>query len=432
MSERLRKLQELKEKFSAVHEELKIKRCSLDNCIETPIKAHTIQERGALKYLAGIGEKNLEGVYYLDDTVKYDFENLKITSIQALNKLDFKAISTASTFYGFCKRHDEIFNKEIENVIYDGSDRMSFYHTFRTQACSLHKTSDILEHLNKVILAELQKLPANLSPLKEQMHKINSSLNGIPDAYVLTNEQVEDFRGKFEALGDTDFSTNGKIKKEMASFFTAFFSTGQVTGKYLKNLPNSLLNFLNTKFSELMSLESLLVSSIPQALQELLNTRTRLSRSFENKTYNDFVYFSHSLKGIFPLAGAFVAGYLDHIISPDDDGSVMMPKYAVTFFPEPSLNRTTFIFGSFNENRNVSILYSKLRIKSDSEFGKFMSDLILNRGSNTYFSPRLWNKLSHAEREIIIQRKERRKDTDFGLYDLGLNIFDPRFIDTPI
>lgn len=431
MSERYRRFHELKKKFQNAHDEVSIKKCSIDNCVDVPINAHTIHKKGALKFLAGIGENNSEGVYYLDDKVEYDFKNLKITSIQAVNRIDFKSIALASTFYGFCKKHDEVFNQEIENVTYDESNRMAFYHTFRAHSYALHKEAEMLEYLCQKILVELNLLPAAVDTVKPQLDKIQPLLNTLPDNYILSEEQVGMFRNKFEDLASSDFSTDENIKREMHKFLDGAFSKESITGKDLKDVLQKGMDFFNSdpRISELDSVVTTLSNAVPPAAFGVRLTRTRLSHLFENKIHNEFLYFNHSITGAFPLTGTFVAGYLDNIVAPFSDGYVVMPKYAVTFFPEPKLNRTIFIFGSFKENPNVQIFYSRMRIMDDKSFKKFMSNLILLRGSNTYFSPRFWNKLTVAEREIIVKRKELKRDTDFGLYDLDLNLFDQKYKD---
>ncbi|MCU0432155.1 MAG: hypothetical protein MUC87_01720 [Bacteroidia bacterium] len=431
MSERHRKLDELKQQYKAAYAELAVNQCTIDNCSETPIKAHTLQEGRILKYLKGIGERNQEGVYYLDDHVDYDFKNLKITSLHALNKIDFKPISEASTFYGFCKRHDEVFNQEIENVVFDGSRRMAFYHSFRTFSFGLRKETETMEYLTKKLFLDLESLPVSISSVRTQIDGVVPFLGMISDDFVYSKKEVNQFRQPFDELVDSGYLPNDDVRKNMTEFIGDFFERNSVTGKDIKEFFQKSASRLNT-YGEVKQLETLieqLSNILPPQLFEVKLRRTRLSHIFENKQYEEMTYFIRTLPYVFPVAGSFVAGYLDNILAPFNDGYVVMPRYALTFFPEPSQNRTVFIFGAYRENPNVALFYSRLNVKTDLEFQRFVSKLILLRGTNTFFAPRYWIKLTEEERALILKRKQLKNDTEFGIYDLELNLFQNKLID---
>lgn len=430
MSERHRKLHELKQKFKAAYDDVALKQCTIDKCLSDPICAHTLQRGSILKYLSGIGERNSEGVYYLEDRVEYDFKNLKITSLQTLNKVDFKPISAASTFYGFCKMHDEVFNQEIENVNFDQSDRMAFYHSFRTFAHSLRKEAETLEYLSQKLLSDLESLPEKIDSVKEKMQKVNP-VETIPDDLVLTEEEMIPLKKQFNELADSGYSTNDDVRKTMEQVMGGVLNKKSVTGKDIKELFIKANDFLTTNptINDLDPVIEQLSGLLPPQMFDIKLNRGRLSHLFDTKQFGELSYFTNSITGVYPIAGAFVAGYLDNILAPFNDGYVVMPRYAVTFFPEPALNRSTFVIASYKENPNVNIFFSRLRIMNDSDFKQFISNLILLRGTNTFFSPRYWAKLLDDERQLILQRREFKKDTEFGIYNLGLNLFEIKFED---
>src|SRR5690606_8074829 len=90
-----------------------------EDCEHGFIGAHSLQNNGVLDKIA---ENN--HVYCLD--MNFDEKTL-------LPKLEFvkKGKNQASTFYGFCKHHDEVYFSEIEDKPYVASDEQNFAYAFR-------------------------------------------------------------------------------------------------------------------------------------------------------------------------------------------------------------------------------------------------------------------------------------------------------------
>lgn len=110
----------------------KIEECfhpSKKDCI-LPIKqAHSIQKNGRLSLI----EENINGQNLLYSSISFKTSSKKFIK-------DFIPVGkkVASTFYGFCERHDTEVFSPIENFEFDGSDEHCFLHTYRSFAHSYH------------------------------------------------------------------------------------------------------------------------------------------------------------------------------------------------------------------------------------------------------------------------------------------------------
>ena len=112
----------LSKEFSNLYRGCRFKQCVFpdqSSCSEKVIKAHSIQKKKILNYIAE------NGMVISSDVQK------------ALFSKEFKkiGISSASTFFGFCNYHDTTIFSEIENNDYAGTIEQNFIHAYR--ACAL-------------------------------------------------------------------------------------------------------------------------------------------------------------------------------------------------------------------------------------------------------------------------------------------------------
>lgn len=98
-----------------------------EDCEHGYIDAHSLQNNGVIDKIA---EDN--HVYYLD--MNFDKKTM-------LPKLEFKkkGKNQASTFYGFCKHHDEIYFSNIEDKPYEDLDEQNFWYAFRAHCFESHR-----------------------------------------------------------------------------------------------------------------------------------------------------------------------------------------------------------------------------------------------------------------------------------------------------
>lgn len=125
--------------MSEMKRKWKIEECfhpSKQDCI-LPIKqAHSIQKNGRLSLI----EEVVNGQNLLYSSISFKTSNKKFIA-------DFIPVGkkVASTFYGFCERHDTEVFSPIENFEFDGSDKHCFLHTYRSFAHSYHSKKQELK-----------------------------------------------------------------------------------------------------------------------------------------------------------------------------------------------------------------------------------------------------------------------------------------------
>ncbi len=129
---------------------------NVSNCVPLIIKAHSISNKGSL---SSISHNN--HVYGM----KLDYKELKFTKL---------SINNASTFYGFCKKHDDLLFASFEKHIFEKTNKQLFDLCYRA-LCQEHY---ILLRM-KDIFVDLKKYKDNGLPLIQQIEiqaEINSQI----------------------------------------------------------------------------------------------------------------------------------------------------------------------------------------------------------------------------------------------------------------
>lgn len=127
---------------------------SLDNCSKNIINAHSLQRMGSLSIL----EANVNGnqcIYALTENIINPHTGL----------LELKPIGKqkASTFFGFCKTHDSLLFKPIEEYVESinlESDEHCFLLSFRAFAISYHRKKEdikLFSNTNQSIIEKIKK-----------------------------------------------------------------------------------------------------------------------------------------------------------------------------------------------------------------------------------------------------------------------------------
>lgn len=97
-------------------------------------QAHSLQENGRLSLIED--KVNGQNLLYTSTSIKVGKKRL-IEDFVPVGKKE------ASTFYGFCNRHDKVFSP-IEDFSFDGSDKHLFLHSYRSFAHSYHRKKEEL------------------------------------------------------------------------------------------------------------------------------------------------------------------------------------------------------------------------------------------------------------------------------------------------
>lgn len=164
---------------------------------------------------------------------------------------------------------------------------------------------------------------------------------------------------------------------------------------------NDAVNYYNeSSNSELDDVLTLQLNSIN-------NSITKLSKSYRTKDYNVFKYLNISIKGVFPIAGAFKYIY-------DQNNQ----ECSLTFFPEVESGKTHFIFTVSNQEHKY---LSFLNLKNDKEIATYISNIIISAGSNVFLSLSYWDMLPNDIKEFVLQnKKEQLVSYNFNLFNTTL------------
>jgi len=357
--------------LSQFKQKLKQRKCFYPNCdTSKTIKAHSIQENGPLIYLADeINGQN--HVYCLDDEFDMDeVSKTMVSKIKVKRTLDSKGIGVASTFNNFCEKHDAIFKTTIEDVKYEKSLSQLFHHSYRAYAYSMHKTY------------QYHQLILNLG--KEAKNELNA----------LSSQKINSPNGLFKELFDSI---------------------------------DSVIENANNAINGLSSVFGLVEKEMDKLLFGEILKKGHLDEAIEKSNFNKLIYFQKSIKGLFPIACSCAIHYLDNIAEMSSDEVAYAAEIAITVFPDKENNQTQFILGSFKENANSKLLFSRLNIMEDSTFLKFISDLIIHRGHNVYLSPRMVKNMTSQEVDEIINQRCKTNSYDIGLPKININLFDKKY-----
>lgn len=358
------------EELSRFKEKINQKKCFYPSCnSDNIIKAHSIQENGPLNYLAD-DIKGQREVFYLDDEFGFDQKTKTMVSKQKVQRvLHHRGIASASTFNGFCEKHDKIFKNTIEDVVFEGNTKQLFFHSYRAYAYFMHKEYELLKMLSDMEL-------------------------GMDEIF-----NIEGFKRT-----DIDYEQNDLL------------NSVQLTLDGLKNMIEGL-----------KSTFSIVGKEAEKLLFGLKLKKDRLDDIIENKYYSKMDYILLKFDGLYPIASSTVIQYIDEINTPSSDGVVNATEFGLTIFPDPTLQSTFFIFASFPENPNWDILKNKLRIMTNDQQLKFVSDLLIDRGYNIYLSPRMIEIMTKNERDDLLRLKTDKTHCDIGIPKIKMNLFDPKF-----
>lgn len=143
---------EFRKGINQMKKESMIKECFHPNkseCVPPIKQAHSLQRNGRLSLI----EEEVNGQNCL----------YTVTSFSSSRKWhieDFTPVGkkVASTFYGFCGKHDTDVFEPIENHLFDGSDQHLFLHSYRSFAHSYHSKMQELQ-LYKSDWETMKRLP---------------------------------------------------------------------------------------------------------------------------------------------------------------------------------------------------------------------------------------------------------------------------------
>ncbi|MFM4854985.1 YecA family protein [Aeromonas caviae] len=231
-----RLIAELKSK--TFHKECMYPDASNRSCSSKIIDAHTIQKRGPLKSIAD--ESNHVYCFRTDQNGK-----------DVVLKLGWQK---ASTFKGFCAKHDKAFFSPIEDDLYNGSKSQSFIAGYRAVALEYFKKISAVkglpfmsQHVDRGMPVKDQvELQRCLNSMKQGFFKGIDDFKETLNTYA--NSDKSQAYDDFESLsiyftGDLDIAVSGCFSPD----FTISGRRIQTLAPGIKFVENIAVNTLNTK-----------------------------------------------------------------------------------------------------------------------------------------------------------------------------------------
>lgn len=386
-------------------------KCFFCDCNEKAIKSHSISESQVLTLLEDFDDKKAKVVYHLENVPETDFGSDKSISTyhQTHRKLYRKGKSDTSVFFGFCKKCDNLTFEPIDNLPLVNDTKTFFLHSLRTKAHYLTTSKNITSHMQKNIVPKFNEADKKVKELPESMNQLRALLSGIPDNEEIQWEQISFLNEHLKSLNTAPVkSFRDDTEKRNQLLFQKVLNRDNfpMTGKEYKQCLEPVFG----QYDDAMRVyNKSTTSELELVLNQFLSLLDReinaLTGKYRNQEYNGFEYLHIPLNQVFPISGAFVYRF-----TPEQE-------CILTFFPEKSSNKTHFIFAV---NKGESKYLSFLNFKTDLEFKKYLSNVIISAGSNVFLSPRYWDALPKEIKNLIMSDKSE-------LGELNINLFKDEY-----
>ena len=394
-------------------------KCLFPNCKESAIYSHSIQENGILDLLEDDIEKEGRKIYSIDDYPDIDFQAKHLSSfLRSKRKLRSFGKNDSSGLFMFCSKHDKEIFIEIEDTEFKGSQRQFFLHSIRAYLYDIRKAELCYSFMkDKVSGIKELTIPAdminNLIKVKDEM------LEFIPDTHIITEIEA----CSLKSIKENSILKALDLKNEQKDFENLNFvgksgaEVKAIFGKYIQVL-NDVPNF--TVLSETLSKRI-----------ELLKTDSRLSfASFMNlvltEAINSFEYKTWAFNMKIPIAGSFIVRGKNQNETFSKDIEDYTPLFSFTIFPNKKTKETIVILSSLLKNES-KVFFSRLNTLTDYELQFALSNIIIIHGTNTFISPRMWNKFSEKEKDYFINKKMEKGAFVLEKIDYSLNLFSEKY-----
>lgn len=158
---------------------------------------------------------------------------------------------------------------------------------------------------------------------------------------------------------------------------------------------------------------------VEMAIRDSKDYKNQIDKAIENEEYDFFRYLVYQKEGLYPFAVSSIispnVSYknkpMNNHLNPNEPYSKLM----LTFLPDKT---TTFvILAVFPNDKNGNILLDELNELSSVELEKAITSLIIANCENTFFSPKVWNKLNKNQKRILLD------EIDINLTDTYKHVF---------
>lgn len=159
-----------------------------------------------------------------------------------------------------------------------------------------------------------------------------------------------------------------------------------------------------------------------------------IDSAIENADYNRLKYFIFEKEGLFPIACSAnitpPVSYNNNVLNNFDDIKTKLTALMLTVLPD--VKKSFCIIAAFKgENNAIAFIKELWRLKSSS-IEKVISSLLISCAENTFFSPKLWEKLGEDGRmqllgELKLHYPKTIPEYQKRFFISKINFYDNRF-----
>lgn len=175
------------------------------------------------------------------------------------------------------------------------------------------------------------------------------------------------------------------------------------------NDPNStFVKSLPTEWVETMKIGLLM------GISDANHFKHKLDEAIEHENYDFFRYLVYEKKGLYPFAVSsqisppvtYKNKPMNNHLNPNEPWSLPL----LTFLPD--IDTTFVIIAVFPSDKNGGILLDELEELESKELEKAITSLIIANCENTFFSPKVWNKLNQKQKRILLDEFAINTETE--------------------
>jgi len=170
--------------------------------------------------------------------------------------------------------------------------------------------------------------------------------------------------------------------------------------EFVKSLPKDVVEYMKI--------------GVQMGVDDSKHYKNQLDIALENEKYDFFKYLVYEKDGLYPFAVSsqisprvtYQNKPMNNHLMPDEPWS----QPILTFLPDQT---TTFvILAVFPDDKNGEILLEELKQLTSLQLEKAITSLIIANCENTFFSPKVWNKLNKNQRRILLDEFAVNTQTD--------------------
>jgi hypothetical protein len=163
---------------------------------------------------------------------------------------------------------------------------------------------------------------------------------------------------------------------------------------FVKALPSQWVNWMK--------------EGLQMGVNDAKKYKEQIDEAIENKVYDFLEYLVYEKEGLYPFAVSSQMSpkvtYRNNPMNNHLDPNQPWSQPIITFLPDKT--STFVIIASFPDDKNSILLINELKELESRELEKAITSLIIANCENTFFSPKVWEKLNAKQKRILLDEFE--------------------------